>query len=197
MVLGHGDDAADRAIARGAWMPIAPSLRRVPFSDAEVLDVFGATTRAKRLVIVADDSPLIHRHTVPILEDDGYEVLSAYDGEEAVALARAKRPDLVITDIEMPKLDGYGVCKALKADPDMAHAQPYRSSLGQAADLERGFDAGADDYLVKPVIPEELSTSGVRALVQGSLPASRGGVLVVDDSPSATTWPDCLARQGW
>ena len=76
----------------------------------------GATTRAKKLILLADDSPLIHRHTVPILEDDGYEVRSAHDGEEAIALARALAPDLVITDVEMPKLDGYGVCKALKDD---------------------------------------------------------------------------------
>jgi CheY-like chemotaxis protein len=190
-----GLSTADRAIARDVD---ADGFLLVPFSDAEVLEVFGATTRAKRLIIVADDSPMIHRHTVPILEDDGYEVLSAYDGEEAVALALAKLPDLVITDIEMPKLDGYGVCKRLKADPSTAHLPVLMcSSLGQATDLERGFDAGADDYLVKPVIPEELSTR-VRALVQGSLPASRERILVVDDSPAQRHYvADCLARQGF
>lgn len=186
---------ADRMVAREVD---ADGFLLVPFSDAEVLDVFGTTTRAKRLIIVADDSPMIHRHTVPILEDEGYEVLSAYDGEEAVALARQKEPDLVITDVEMPKLDGYGVCKALKGDEALAHVPVLIcSSLGQAQDLERGFDAGADDYLVKPVIPEELSTR-VRALLAGSLPASRERVLVVDDSPAQRHYvADCLARQGF
>ncbi|CAN5890882.1 hypothetical protein BH11MYX3_BH11MYX3_22650 [soil metagenome] len=190
-----GLTTTDRRIAREVD---ADGFLLVPFSDAEVLDVFGTTTRAKRLIVLADDSPLIHRHTVPILEDDGYEVVSAYDGEEAIALCRAQRPDLVITDVEMPKLDGYGVCKALKSDPGMAHVPVLIcSSLGQATDLERGFDAGADDYLVKPVIPEELSTR-VRALVQGSLPASRERVLVVDDSPAQRHYvADCLARQGF
>lgn len=83
-----GLTTADRAVARDVD---ADGFLLVPFSDAEVLDVFGTTTRAKRLIVVADDSLMIHRHTVPILEDDGYEVVSAYDGEEAVALARAKR----------------------------------------------------------------------------------------------------------
>jgi CheY-like chemotaxis protein/class 3 adenylate cyclase len=186
---------ADRLIARDVD---ADGFLLVPFSDAEVLDVLGTTTRAKKLILLADDSPLIHRHTVPILEDDGYEVRSAGDGTEAIALALAIAPDLVITDVEMPGVDGYGVCKALKADPATAHVPVLIcSSLGEAADLERGFDAGADDYLVKPVIPEELSTR-VRALVQGSLPASRERVLVVDDSPAQRHYvADCLARQGF
>jgi CheY-like chemotaxis protein/class 3 adenylate cyclase len=186
---------ADRLIARDVD---ADGFLLVPFSDAEVLDVLGATTRAKKLILLADDSPLIHRHTVPILEDDGYEVRSAGDGAEAIALARAIAPDLVITDVEMPGVDGYGVCKALKTDPATAHVPVLIcSSLGEAADLERGFDAGADDYLVKPVIPEELSTR-VRALVQGSLPASRERILVVDDSPAQRHYvADCLARQGF
>jgi adenylate cyclase len=186
---------ADRRLARDVD---ADGFLLAPFTDAEVLDVLGATTRAKKLILLADDSPLIHRHTVPILEDEGYEVRSAHDGAEAIALARQIAPDLVITDVEMPEVDGYGVCKALKADPATAHVPVLIcSSLGEAADLERGFDAGADDYLVKPVLPEELSTR-VRALVQGSLPASRERVLVVDDSPAQRHYvADCLARQGF
>ena len=186
---------ADRLIARDVD---ADGFLLVPFSDAEVLDVLGATTRSKKLILLADDSPLIHRHTVPLLEDDGYEVRSASDGAEAIALARSLCPDLVITDVEMPLVDGYGVCKALKADPATARVPVLIcSSLGEAADLERGFDAGADDYLVKPVLPEELSTR-VRALVLGSLPASRERILVVDDSPAQRHYvADCLARQGF
>ncbi|MBA3392116.1 MAG: response regulator [Deltaproteobacteria bacterium] len=194
-VIIVGVATADRNIARDVD---ADGFLQVPFSDAQVLDVLGATTRAKKLIILADDSPLIHRHTVPILEDDGYDVISANDGAEAVELAKLHKPDLVITDVEMPKLDGYGVCKALKGDPASAHVPVLIcSTLGEAADLERGFDAGADDYLVKPVIPEELSTR-VRALVQGTLPGARERVLVVDDSPAQRHYvADCLARQGF
>ncbi len=190
-----GTSAADRALARDVE---ADGFLQAPFSDAKVLDVLGATTRSKRIILLADDSPLIHRHTVPILEDDGYEVISAHDGAEALEIVRQRSPDLVITDVEMPKLDGYALCKALKSATETAHLPVLIcSSLGEATDLERGFDAGADDYLVKPVIPEELSTR-VRALVLGSLPASRERVLVVDDSPAQRHYvADCLARQGF
>lgn len=194
-VIVVGLAASDRRLAHDVD---ADGFVLAPFRDADVLDALGATTRAKKLILLADDSPLIHRHTVPILEDEGYEVRSARDGAEAIELARAIAPDLVITDVEMPRVDGYGVCKALKADPALARVPVMIcSSLGEAADLERGFDAGADDYLVKPVVPEELSTR-VRALVQGSLPASRERVLVVDDSPAQRHYvADCLARQGF
>jgi CheY-like chemotaxis protein/class 3 adenylate cyclase len=190
-----GVSTADRTVARDVD---ADGFLLVPFSDVQVLDVLGATTRAKKLIVLADDSPLIHRHTVPILEDEGYEVHSAYDGKQCLELCKALEPDLVITDVEMPHLDGYGVCKALKEDPATAHLPVLIcSSLGEATDLERGFDAGADDYLVKPVIPEELSTR-VRALVVGSLPSSRERVLVVDDSPAQRHYvADCLSRQGF
>jgi CheY-like chemotaxis protein/class 3 adenylate cyclase len=193
IVVGTG--TGDRAVARDVD---ADAFLQVPFTDAQVLDVLGATTRAKKLILLADDSPLIHRHTVPLLEEDGYEVVSAYDGVQAVELARSHAPDLVITDIEMPGLDGYGVCKALKQDAATAHVPVMIcSSLGEAADLERGFDAGADDYLVKPVVPEELSTR-VRTLAQGTAPGARERILVVDDSPAQRHYvADCLARQGF
>jgi CheY-like chemotaxis protein len=194
-IIVVGVATGDRSVAREVD---ADAFLQVPFTDAQVLDVLGATTRAKKLILLADDSPLIHRHTVPLLEEDGYDVISAHDGVEAVELARANAPDLVITDIEMPRLDGYGVCKALKQDPATAHVPVMIcSSLGEAADLERGFDAGADDYLVKPVVPEELSTR-VRALAQGTAPGARERILVVDDSPAQRHYvADCLARQGF
>jgi DNA-binding response OmpR family regulator len=170
----------------------------VPFSDAEVLDILGATTRARRLILLVDDSPLIHKHTAPILLEAGYEVVCASDGAEALAVARERRPDLVITDIEMPKLDGYELCELLKRDPALAHVPVLiASSLGEAHDLERGFDVGADDYLIKPVVPEELTTR-VRQLLSGAFPGERERILVVDDSPAQRHYVgDCLARQGF
>jgi CheY-like chemotaxis protein len=190
-----GLDAGDRAVAREVR---ADGFLQIPFSDAEVLEVLGATTRARKLILLADDSPLIHRHTVPILEEAGYEVVSAMDGAEGLKLTREHKPDLVITDIEMPKLDGYELCQVIKSDPNLAHLPVLiASSLGEAQDLERGFDVGADDYLVKPMVPEDLTTR-VRQLFSGTMPASRERILVVDDSPAQRHYvADCLARQGF
>ena len=190
-----GVSPRDRDLAR---RHAADGFLLVPFSDAEVLDVLGATAGDTKVVLLVDDSPLIHRHTIPILEDDGYEVLAAHDGAEGLELVRSRHVDLVITDVEMPRMDGYELCKAIKSDPATAHLPVLISStLGEAADLERGFDAGADDYLVKPVLPEELSTR-VRGLIAGKLPASRERVLVVDDSPAQRHYvADCLSRQGF
>src|SRR5262249_57614951 len=117
-----------------------------------------ATTRAPprrplRLAWLVANPALLPRHTAPILEEAGYDVISAYDGDEGVRLALARRPDLIMSDLEMPKRDGYALCKELKQDPRTASIPILLcSAMGEAHDLERGFDAGADDYLVKPVV---------------------------------------------
>ena len=190
-----GLEGRDRDAAREVH---ADGFLLIPFADREVLEVLGASTRARKLILLADDSPLIHRHTVPILTDAGYEVVSAMDGGEALALCRSRAPDLLVLDIEMPRMDGYAVCAEVKGDPALGHLPVLIcSSLGEAHDLERGFDAGADDYLVKPVVPEELLTR-VKQLLSGTIPASRERILVVDDSPALRHYvADCLARQGF
>ncbi|MCC7000161.1 MAG: response regulator [Deltaproteobacteria bacterium] len=193
IVLGIAD--SDRRAARAAR---ADGFLSLPFSDADVLEVVGSQTRDKKLILLADDSALIHRHTRPILEEAGYEVVSAADGVEALELARERRPDLVITDVEMPRLDGYGVCRELKTGEGTQHVPVVIcSALGEAQDLERGFDAGADDYLVKPVVAEEL-LSRLRPLIRGAAPGGRERLLVVDDSPAIRHLvADSLARQGF
>jgi CheY-like chemotaxis protein/class 3 adenylate cyclase len=194
-IIVLGLEPRDRDIARAVH---ADGFLLVPFADREVLEVLGASTRSRKLVLLADDSPMIHRHTVPILVDAGYEVASAMDGAEAIEMTRGRAPDMVITDIEMPRMDGFEVCATIKNDPDLSHIPVLIcSALGEATDLERGFDAGADDYLIKPVVPEELTTR-VKQLLSGTMPASRERLLVVDDSPALRHYvADCLARQGF
>ncbi|MGZ3407932.1 MAG: response regulator, partial [Polyangia bacterium] len=192
-------DEGDRGDARR----VGAAYLRVPFSANDLLDAVGAATRGRKLILLADDSALIHRHTVPILEEAGYDVISAFDGAEALDLVDERKPDLVITDVEMPKCDGYVVCKTIKERCAKGQLQPTPviicSALGEAADLERGFDAGADDYLVKPAAPDDL-TSRIRSLLStfGLDPGQRERILVVDDSPAIRHLiADALNRQGF
>jgi DNA-binding response OmpR family regulator len=192
VLLSPDEDDRDRARRLGC------GFQRIPFSAAELLDALDAVTRDRKLVLLADDSALIHRHTCPILEEAGYDVVGSYDGKEALELFVERRPDLVITDVEMPGLDGFALCKAIK---ERSPSTPVIicSALGEAADLQRGFDAGADEYLIKPAAPDEL-TSRVRALISsfGLDPGQREKLLVVDDSPAVRQLiADALTRQGF
>jgi two-component system alkaline phosphatase synthesis response regulator PhoP len=88
---------------------------------------------------------------------EGYQVLTALDGEQALEKARAERPDLIVLDIMMPKLDGYETCKMLKADPETRSIPIILlSAKGRNIDQKIGFEVGADDYITKPFSPRKL-----------------------------------------
>ncbi len=171
---------------------------QIPFQAHELLDAIETSARGKLRVLLADDSELIHKHTVPILVGAGYDVSEAWDGAEGLEMLRARRPDLLLTDVEMPKLDGWALCRAVKGDEATASIPVVIcSSLGEASDLERGFDAGADDYLVKPVVAEEL-VSRLHSLLATRMIAARERIAVVDDSAAIRHLvADCLRRQGF
>ena len=190
-----GLDTASCERARGRGFEGALSL---PFSGHELVGALERSVRGRLRILLADDSALIHRHTVPILTEAGYDVVEAFDGKQGIELVRTSAPDLILTDIEMPELDGYGLCRAVKGSPDTAHVPVVMcSSLGEAADLEKGFDAGADDYLVKPVVPEDLICR-LNAILASAMQSARERVLVVDDSAAIRHLvADCLRRQGF
>lgn len=84
----------------------------------------------------------------------GYDVVTAADGEEALDTFRKEIPDLVVLDVMMPKLDGYGVCQELRKESDIPIIM--LTALGDVADRITGLELGADDYVVKPFSPKEL-----------------------------------------
>jgi DNA-binding response OmpR family regulator len=117
-------------------------------------------------ILLADDERDLVWAVEHSLRHDGYQVLAAYDGTEALALARRQRPDLIVLDIVMPRLDGLQVCRKLRQDPTLS-AIPIlfltvRSSI---EDRVTGLDEGGDDYLLKPFDLGELKAR-IRALLR-------------------------------
>jgi CheY-like chemotaxis protein len=116
-------------------------------------------------ILVADDDAWILRMVTTVLEKRGYQVETAADGEEAYEKAIAQTPDLVITDVMMPGLDGWALVKALRARPEFAFVPViFLTALGSDDDRIRGFRLGADDYLPKPFRFEELDLRVANAL---------------------------------
>jgi DNA-binding response OmpR family regulator len=112
---------------------------------------------AKGKILVVDDEIYIVHILDFSLGMEGYEVLTALDGEQAIEKARAEHPDLIVLDIMMPKLDGYETCKVLKAGDDTKNIPVILlSAKGRNVDQKIGFEVGADDYITKPFSPRKL-----------------------------------------
>lgn len=111
---------------------------------------------ARRLLLV-EDSSTMRRMISTFLKDAGYEVDTAVDGRDGLAKMREKRPELVLTDFEMPELNGAGVCREMKADKDLRTIPVLLlTTLGGADSKVEGLDAGADDYIEKPKSPDDI-----------------------------------------
>ena len=110
-------------------------------------------------ILVVDDEPALLRLMEFVLAKQGHTMLTATNGEDALNMVRSQRPDLVVLDIMMPKLDGYQVAEAIRADDDLKHTPIIMlSAKAQEEDIERGVAAGVDRYVTKPFSPDELST---------------------------------------
>ena len=99
----------------------------------------------------------MRRNLALLLEMEGYQVLSAENGKAGVQLATREKPDLIICDIMMPEMDGYGVVQTLRADAEFTTTPfIFLTAKGDKSDVRTGMNFGADDYLIKPVIREDL-----------------------------------------
>ena len=111
----------------------------------------------EKRILIADDDPVILRLIQVNLELEGYEVITANNGQEAVDIASAELPNLVILDIMMPRLDGYQACEQLKsADATKEIPVIFLSAKAQQGDIEKGQSFGVAAYLTKPFDPTEL-----------------------------------------
>jgi DNA-binding NarL/FixJ family response regulator len=113
--------------------------------------------RPVKKILVIDDHEPMRRNLLMILEMEGYLGLSAANGRQGLEMARRELPDLILCDVAMPELDGYGVVQALREEPQTA-AIPFvfLTAKGERVDVRVGMNYGADDYLAKPVGHDDL-----------------------------------------
>jgi DNA-binding response OmpR family regulator len=134
-------------------------------------------------VLVVDDDAAIRELAATVLRREGFTVLTARDGEEALHRARAEQPALILLDLMLPRLDGFEVCRILRAECDT----PIMMLTAKGDDIDKivGLEIGADDYLTKPFNPREM-VARARAIlrrttrIRRSPPILRLGCLIVD-----------------
>jgi CheY-like chemotaxis protein len=119
-------------------------------------------------ILVADDEPDVLFMTAFTLRQlGGYEVVEARNGQEALDLAVAHTPALLLLDVQMPRLSGHEICQQVRAHPVLKHTPLILlSAKGQAAEIEKGQAAGANLYLVKPYAPQQLIEEVARLIAR-------------------------------
>ena len=121
-------------------------------------------------VLVVEDEENILEALRYSLEREGYAVHTAVDGEEGLNLARSTAPDLVILDVMLPKMDGFEICRILRAETDVPIIM--LTARGEEVDRIVGLELGADDYVTKPFSPRELNVRVRNMLRRSRLPAN-------------------------
>ena len=153
----------------------------------------------KGTILVVDDEPAVRRVLLMRLQLAGYNVVSAEDGEEALEVFHNEAPDLVVLDVMLPKMDGFAVCRRLRAESCVPII--FLSALESISERVAGLDLGADDYLPKPFSPKELEAristilrrvgSGSATVEPREIPSGQGvmkvGDLVVDTNRRQVT----------
>jgi DNA-binding NarL/FixJ family response regulator len=108
-------------------------------------------------ILVIEDEPEMRRNIAALLRYYDYEPIAAENGQVGVEVARREKPDLILCDVMMPELDGYGVLQALQTDASLARIPfIFLTAKGEKDDLRSGMNLGADDYLTKPVANADL-----------------------------------------
>ncbi len=126
------------------------------------------TSPEKAVILIADDRASSRELLRTVLQRAGYGVLEAEDGVQAVAQARSGHPDLILLDLQMPGLDGFGVLAELRGDPQFKHLPVLAlTASAMRGDREKILEAGFTDYLAKPAGPEAVRETVARLLGTG------------------------------
>ena len=176
ILFSHSDNYSDSFYPADAFL-------KLPFSEQDlsktIADQKIRINKIKKILLV-DDSSFIHKMVGTTLSEEKFHMYHAYNGNEGIEAAKKHIPDLIITDIEMPEKNGYELCKVLKNN-ELTHNIPIiiQSSLSSGYNFDKGFDSGADDYITKPLVSEEL-ISKVKEFTQ--TPFEKRETVIVSDS---------------
>ncbi len=132
--------------------------------------LFGVNDLLKTILVVDDEKPIVEILQYN-LEKEGYLVFTAYDGEEALRMVEENNPDLIVLDIMLPKIDGFTVCRAIRATRDVPIIMLTAKEL--ETDKVLGLELGADDYVTKPFSAREI-TARIRAILRRSAAGRKG-----------------------
>lgn len=126
--------------------------------------------RIKKILLAEDEEDIRRLAYISLRRGHGWKIFLAEDGEECLALARAQQPDLILLDVVMPRLDGFEVCRRLKADPATANIPViFLTASVQEHEMQRGLRMGAIGYLTKPFDPLHLRQQVLDLLRQAGL----------------------------
>jgi two-component system cell cycle response regulator len=144
-------------------------------------------------ILVVEDNPDNLELMTYLLKAFGHTPLTAQDGVEALEVARAERPDLVICDIQLPRMNGYQVAQSLKDDPTLAHVPRVAvTALAMVGDREKVMAAGFDGYIPKPIMPE-IFVAQIEKFLPGKLHSSP---VAAAPSGATTAQPAPMAAKG-
>ena len=148
-------------------------------AENEDLQEMSKESDTHQKILVADDEASIRRILETRLKMIGYDVVTAEDGEEAVEVFNKTNPDLVVLDVMMPKMDGYGVTREIRRTSDVPII--ILTALGDVSERITGLELGADDYVIKPFSPKELEAR-VKAVLRRTISKD----IIIPASPSAS-----------
>jgi two-component system cell cycle response regulator DivK len=119
----------------------------------------------QRVVLSVEDNPANRRIVRDLFEKNGYLVIEATNGEQGVALAAREKPDVILMDVQLPRMSGYDAARAVKANPELRHIPIIAvTSYALSGDQEKVLEAGCDDYVTKPFRPRVLLEKVERVL---------------------------------
>ncbi|MBF0620893.1 MAG: response regulator [Magnetococcales bacterium] len=190
--------SSDTKVRKQAIEHKADRFLTMPFSAHDVESILESLFVSRVTILYVDDSDLFHSVVPVYLRDAGYNVVEAWDGREALEVLDQNEVDLILSDVEMPVMDGFTFCKTVNRSSEKDIPIVLLTSLASEDAIKKGFDAGADDYITKPLFLPEVLSRIHRLLDMSQTQGRSERILVVEDSDTIRSMSvNALKAQGF